>query len=63
MLDMDVYTDKNGIPRTTIKLDVDDIDFIRTSEMPAKTGDADDGAFVNAPTAGMMAVTDPACPF
>lgn len=63
MLDLDVYTDKNGIPRTTIKLDVDDIDFIRTSEMPAKTGDADDGAFVNAPTAGMMAVTDPTCPF
>ena len=44
MLDLDVYTDKNGIPRT-------------------KTGDADDGAFVNAPTAGMMAVTDPTCPF
>ena len=63
MIDLDVYTDKNGIPRTTIKLDVDDIDFIRTSDMPTKTGDADDSAYVNAPTAGMMAVTDPACPF
>ena len=63
MLDLDVYTDKNNIPRTSITLDVDDMDFIRTSEMPSKQGDADDSAFVNAPTNGMMAVTDPECPF
>lgn len=64
MLDLEVYTDKNNIPRTSITLDVDDMDFIRTSEMPAKpAGDADDSAFVNAPTNGMMAVTDSECPF
>ena len=61
MLDLDVYTDKNNIPRTSITLDVDDMDFIRSSEMPSKpAGDADDSAFVNAAPA---AVTDPDCPF
>lgn len=62
MLDMEIYTDKNNIPRTNLILDVEDIDFIRTTDMPSKApaGDADDTAFVNAaPTA----VTDPTLPF
>lgn len=68
MLDMDVYTDKNNIPRTNLTLDVDDIDFIRTTDMPSKAdapaqGDADDSQFVSAPATGMVATQDPDLPF
>ena len=62
MLDMDVYTDKNNIPRTSLTLDVEDIDFIRTTDMPAQTparGEADDTTDVPA----MVAAQDPDCPF
>ena len=62
MLDTEMYTSKDGKERTSLVLDVDDIDFIRTSEMPAKTvpGDADDTAFVGS---APQVVTDPDCPF
>lgn len=68
MLDVDAYTDKNGVARTNLTLDVEDMDFIRTSDMPSKNdapaqGDADDSKFVHAPTNGMIAATDPDCPF
>lgn len=66
MLDMEFYTDKNNIPRTNILLDTDDIDFIRTTDMPSHApaqGDADDSQFVSAPAAGMVAVADPSLPF
>lgn len=68
MLDMDVYTDKHNIPRANLTLDVDDIDFIRTTDMPSKAetpvqSDADDSQFVSAPAAGMMAASAPDCPF
>lgn len=67
MLDMEFYTDKNGIARTNLVLDVEDIDFIRQTDMPSKAeapaGDADDSQFVNAPTNGMISATDPDCPF
>lgn len=62
MLDMDVYTDKNNIPRTSLVLDVEDIDFIRTTDMPSQTpahGEADDTT--DMPT--MVAAQDPDCPF
>ena len=66
MLDMEFYTDKNNIPRTNILLDTDDIDFIRTTDMPSQAparGDADDSQFVSAPTAGVVAASDTDCPF
>ena len=68
MLDMDVYTDKNNIPRTNLTLDVEDIDFIRTTDMPSKAdapaqGDSDDSQFVGTPAAGMVATQDPDLPF
>lgn len=69
MLDMEFYTDKNNIPRTNILLDTDDIDFIRTTDMPSTggsahvRGDADDSQFVNTPAVGMVAASDPDCPF
>ena len=67
MLDMEFYTDKNGIARTNLVLDVEDIDFIRQTDMPSKAeapaGDADDGQFVHAPTNGMISATDQDCPF
>jgi single-stranded DNA-binding protein len=62
MLDMDVYTDKNNIPRTSLTLDVEDIDFIRTTDMPSQAparGEADDTT--DMPT--MVATSDPDCPF
>jgi len=62
MLDMDVYTDKNNIPRTSLVLDVEDIDFIRTTDMPSQTparGEADDTNDMPA----MVAAQDPDCPF
>lgn len=68
MLDMEFYTDKNGVARTNLTLDVEDIDFIRQGgDMPAKGdephGDADDSRFVHTPANGMTSVTDPDCPF
>ena len=66
MLDTEVYTDKNNIPRTNLTLDVDDMDFIRTTDMPVKNGapgDADDAKFIGGPTNGMAAAADPDCPF
>ena len=68
MLDMEQYTAKNGENRTNLLLDVDDMDFIRTTDMPAGgsahvRGDADDSAYVGTPAAGMMAASDPDCPF
>ena len=62
MLDMDVYTDKNNIPRTSLVLDVEDIDFIRTTDMPSQTparGEADDTTDMPA----MVAAQDPDRPF
>lgn len=62
MLDMDVYTDKNNIPRTSLTLDVEDIDFIRTTDMPSQAparGEADDTTGMPA----MVAAQDPDCPF
>ena len=65
MLDMEFFTDKNGVNRTNLTLDVDDIDFIRQSgDMPAKDspaprGDADDTNDMPS----MVAVQDPDCPF
>lgn len=68
MLDVESYTDKNGVARTNLTLDVEDMDFIRTSDMPSKNdtpaqGDADDSKFVHAPANGVIAATDPDCPF
>lgn len=68
MMDVETYTTKDGENRTNITLDVDDMDFIRTTDMPTGggahvRGDADDSAFVNAPTNGMVTATDPDCPF
>lgn len=68
MLDVEQYTTKNGESRTNLTLDVEDIDFIRTTDMPNKVevpaqGDADDSQFVSAPAAGMVAEADPDCPF
>lgn len=68
MLDVEFYTDKNNVPRTNLTLDTEDIDFIRTTDMPGKAetpaqGDADDTQFVSAPATGMVAATDPDLPF
>lgn len=68
MLDVEQYTTKNGESRTNLTLDVEDIDFIRTTDMPNKVevpaqGDADDSQFVSAPATGMVAEADPDCPF
>ena len=66
MLDVEQYTAKNGESRTNLTLDVEDIDFIRTTDMPSHApaqGDADDSQFVSAPSAGMVAASDPDCPF
>lgn len=66
MLDVEQYTTKNGESRTNLTLDVEDIDFIRTTDMPSQAptqGDADDSQFVSAPAAGMVAAADPDCPF
>lgn len=67
MLDLDVYTDKNGTLRTSLKLDVEDMDFIRTTDMPSKTdtpaGDADDAAYIGNAPSTMMQVSDPTVPF
>ena len=62
MLDMETYTDKNNIPRTNLTLDVEDIDFIRATDMPSKApaGEADDSQFINAAPAP---VADQDCPF
>ena len=62
MLDMEVFSDKNGIPRTNLLLDVEDIDFIRQTDMPSKDevrGDADDVTGMPAP----VVAQDPDCPF
>ena len=66
MLDVEQYTTKNGESRTNLTLDVEDIDFIRTTDMPSRApaqGDADDSQFVSAPAAGMVAAADADCPF
>lgn len=69
MLDVEQYTTKNGESRTNLTLDVDDMDFIRTTDMPSTggsahvRGDADDSQFVSASAAGMVAASDPDCPF
>ena len=45
MLDVEQYTTKNGESRTNLTLDVEDIDFIRTTDMTSQTparGEADD---------------------
>ena len=66
MLDLEQYTDKNGVARSNLTLDVDDMDFIRMSgDMPTGgsahvRGDADD---VTGVPAAALAVTDPDCPF
>lgn len=66
-LDMEFYTDKNGVARTNLVLDVEDIDFIRQTDMPVKSeapaGDADDSKFVGGPTNGMVTATDAEVPF
>ena len=66
MLDVEHYTTKNGENRTNLTLDVEDIDCIRTTDMPSQAhaqGEADDSQFVSAPAAGMVAAADPDCPF
>ena len=68
MIDTETYTTKDGESRTNLTLDVDDMDFIRTTDMPTGgsahvRGDADDSQFVSAPDAGMVAASDPDCPF
>lgn len=68
MIDQETYTAKDGETRTNITLDVDDMDFIRTTDMPTGgsahvRGDADDSAYVGTPAAGMVAASDPDCPF
>jgi hypothetical protein len=68
MIDVETYTAKDGETRTNLTLDVDDMDFIRTTDMPTGgsahvRGDADDSAYVGAPAAGMVAASDPDCPF
>ena len=64
----EIYTTKDGENRTNLTLDVDDMDFIRTTDMPTGgsahvRGDADDSAYVGSPAAGMVAASDPDCPF
>lgn len=64
MLDLEQYTDKNGVLRSNLTLDVDDMDFIRLSgDMPGGAapvrGDADDVTGVPE----VQAVQDPDCPF
>lgn len=63
MLDLEQYTDKNGVLRSNLTLDVDDMDFIRLgSDMPGAApvrGDADDVTGIPA----VQAVQDPECPF
>lgn len=63
MLDLEQYTDKTGVMRSNLTLDVDDMDFIRMSgDMPSPApvrGDADD--VTGMPEA--QAVQDPDCPF
>ena len=64
MLDVDSFVDKEGQTRTTLTVDVDDIDFIRTSDMPSKPkayerGEADDTTDMPA----MVQASDPDCPF
>lgn len=71
MLDVEFYIDKNGVNRTNLTLDTDDIDFIRTTDMPSKAeapsatnapaqGDADDSAYI---PAGAIAVNQEELPF
>lgn len=71
MLDMEYYTDKNGVNRTNLLLDVEDIDFIRTAgdmpvkdnglhDAPAVRGDADDTTGI---PAGAVVAQDDECPF
>ena len=62
MLDVEQYTTKNGESRTNLTLDVEDIDFIRQTDMPSKSdvrGDADDVTGMPAP----VVAQDPDCPF
>jgi single stranded DNA-binding protein len=63
MLDLEQYTDKNGVLRSNLTLDVDDMDFIRLGgDMPGAApvrGDADDVTGIPA----VQAVQDPDCPF
>ena len=63
MLDLEQYTDKNGVLRSNLTLDVDDMDFIRLGgDMPSPApvrGDADDITGMPA----VQAVQDPDCPF
>ena len=64
MLDMETYTTKDGELRTNLLLDVDDMDFIRTTDMPTGgaahvRGEADDTTDMPA----AVAAADPDCPF
>lgn len=58
MLNVETYTAKDGTERTQLLLDVDDLDMIRSSDMPAKTNDQS----TQAPAAPVPVVTDE-CPF
>lgn len=66
MLDMETYTTRDGEARTNLTLDVDDMDFIRTTDMPSTggsahvRGDADDMTGI---PEGATVATDEECPF
>lgn len=68
MIDVETYTTKDGETRTNLTLDVDDMDFIRTSDMPTGgsahvRGDADDNQFVSTTAVCTVVASDPDCPF
>lgn len=64
MLDLEQYTDKNGVLRSNLTLDVDDMDFIRTSgDMPGAAAPARGAADDMTGMPAVQAVQDPDCPF